>query len=379
MPKLWIPRRFFIKGAAASLAAPYADAAIFSFDANGAIDPWTNLDGRLNAPSGTPRLSTLLNGYHPVGTTDGRYYLGTGGGFQPPWRVAGVDYAVGYPDNIVLKDPASISLAGVNVNTRTKTIDITEDDVTLDGYDFTQYIINTDRSRTKISNSRFRFTSFRNVGSRGFIDGRRSKNLTISYCSFDGTNMNVSDNRAVLCSDDFIMEYCNIANMVNDGIDCNSATYGGKFYIHHTLFNEVAVAGSGHGDPIQFVGVNTANWDVQFYFNTMVQHQQVNQSNGCYVDAGGGATMANPLLHHNTVVTYDSGPGHGGAPGNPGGWAYSYCFRPSHVGATVTGGSLNDNWCDASGCIEWRISDSSFPPTMTIKNNMNMVDGTVLT
>jgi hypothetical protein len=93
-------------------------AAFASFQANNtpAVDPWLALDGRSNAPAGTPQFATLLNNYVPGGTTPGRYFwpstaslnVGTGNLQQPPWRVPGVDYAVGLKTNCTVNTSTSV-------------------------------------------------------------------------------------------------------------------------------------------------------------------------------------------------------------------------------------------------------------------------------
>src|SRR4051812_26172243 len=55
---------------------------------------------------------------------------------RPGWDVAGVDYAVGIPTGAVLKDPASISMAGVSVDANAHAVHVTGNNVTLSGYDF---------------------------------------------------------------------------------------------------------------------------------------------------------------------------------------------------------------------------------------------------
>ena len=85
------------------------------------VDPTAMLgDGSAGAPAGTPELPNLLNGYASI----------------PQWEVAGVDYAVGVPTGTALKDPSTISMAGVSVNTTTRVVDITGSNITLNGYDF---------------------------------------------------------------------------------------------------------------------------------------------------------------------------------------------------------------------------------------------------
>ena len=77
-------------------------------------------DGSAGAPAGAPQLPSLLSGYAA----------------RPPWQVAGVDYAVGVPSGMTLKDPATINMAGVSVNAASHLIVMSGNNVTLSGYDF---------------------------------------------------------------------------------------------------------------------------------------------------------------------------------------------------------------------------------------------------
>jgi hypothetical protein len=79
-------------------------------------------DGASGAPTGAPILPTILNGY----------------AVRPPWKVAGVDYAVGVPSGTALKDPSQIAMAGVSVNTAAHTVTVTGNNVVLNGYDFSR-------------------------------------------------------------------------------------------------------------------------------------------------------------------------------------------------------------------------------------------------
>src|SRR5262249_15001864 len=84
------------------------------------FDPTAMLgDGSANAPSGTPQAPNLLSGE----------------AVRPSWMVAGVDYAVG-PNHTPSLDPATINMPGVSVNNTTRMVDVSGNNVTLDGYDF---------------------------------------------------------------------------------------------------------------------------------------------------------------------------------------------------------------------------------------------------
>src|SRR5215831_5671176 len=95
----------------------------------GAPDPFIFLDGRLNAPAGTPQYPTYftsLNGISPYPV-------------RPPWHVAGVDYRVGISAGVSLKDPATINpKIATSSGTNPIILTLQADNVTFDGYDFTR-------------------------------------------------------------------------------------------------------------------------------------------------------------------------------------------------------------------------------------------------
>ena len=82
-------------------------------------------DGSANASIGSPQLPHLLDSYVT----------------RPSWEVAGVDYAVGIPSGTVLKDPSTLNMSGVAVDTTNNLIRVTGNNVTLDGYNFTGWSV----------------------------------------------------------------------------------------------------------------------------------------------------------------------------------------------------------------------------------------------
>src|SRR5437588_1245279 len=127
-------------------------------------------DGLANAPASTPQMSTLLNDY----------------AVRPTWNVAGVDYAVGYASGTTLKNPSTISMAGVSVDSVNHTINVTGSNVTLDGYDFSLnggwFVSVNSGNNDIIENSKFV------VGSNGggIYVAPNASNVTIQYNVIDG-------------------------------------------------------------------------------------------------------------------------------------------------------------------------------------------------
>src|SRR6266404_7826154 len=98
-------------------------------------------DGAVGASPSMPQHPELLKPY----------------ALRSPCKVAGVDYAVG-PTSTPLKDPATISMAGISVAPSTRTVTISGNNITLDGYDFSLhggYQMVVEGANTTISNSNF--------------------------------------------------------------------------------------------------------------------------------------------------------------------------------------------------------------------------------
>lgn len=157
-----------------------------AYDAAGNISTASNVgtsttgvwaDGFASAPAGTSQYPTLLNGYVA----------------RAPWRVAGVDYPVGYPAGTTLKDPATATLpSGVSRDSTNHVFNVSGNNVTLDGWDFSLengwlIVPGNGVSGLTISNSNFKLGSNRNP----FIwpEGNITNGMTVSNNVFDGNSV----------------------------------------------------------------------------------------------------------------------------------------------------------------------------------------------
>src|SRR4051794_39152570 len=216
-------------------------------------------DGFASAPSGTPQLPTLLNGYAA----------------RPVWNVAGADYAVGYGSGTILKAPATISMAGVSVDSVNHIISINGSNITLSGYDFSlnggwQVSVNGGNNVT-IQNSNFA------VGSNNLTPiyvGTGASNTTIQNNSISGAGHSAQMLVAVNGVGTTTLQY----NYIHDAFGQNvvmSSDVGGENWV--VRYNVISNAGEGfssgaHGDWIQtynLPGKNTNSFTCDF--NTFVQ------------------------------------------------------------------------------------------------------------
>jgi hypothetical protein len=109
--------------------------------------------------------------------------------FVPPWRVAGVDYAVGIPTGTTLQDWQTISMSGVSISGNN--LNITGNNVTLNGIDFSLHggaNIIVYGSNDTIENSNLLYgAALASASDFTFVNAvSGSSNLTIKNCVVDG-------------------------------------------------------------------------------------------------------------------------------------------------------------------------------------------------
>ena len=304
-------------------------------------------DGSSQAPAGTPLLATLLNGYAA----------------RPPWMVAGVDYAVGVPVGTVLKDPATIALAGVSVNAAAHTVTITASGVTLNGYDFGLaggwgVVIQSGVANTLIQNSHFL------VGANNAVPinaGVGVGNLTVQYNTIDGGGGSSGAVWALVNyngSGIFTAQYNSFLNAPEDAIDFNSGTM--TTIVKYNVFDNLGTSPGSHPDSVQFVGVNSNNSVVAF--NTIYEPNPGGME-GIQLDAQNGSTLTNTAIDNNVIVA-KAGPSLE--------MSYSIAVQQGS-GDIVNGVTVNDNYIDSSGA--W---GPFYPPAgsnLTFSGNVDMVTG----
>jgi len=174
--------------------------------------PYFN-DGAARAPAGAPLLPDLLTEYAA----------------RPPWKVAGVDYAVGVPFGTILSDASTITMAGVSVDSARHTVTVIGNNVTLNGYDFGLaggwgIYIEPRAANTVIENSHFLVGANNNVPINAAAG---AGNLGVQNNTFDGGG---GQNNVVWAlinyngSGKFIAQYNVFLNAPADAIDFNQGT-----------------------------------------------------------------------------------------------------------------------------------------------------------
>ena len=251
-------------------------------------------DGSANAPAGSPLLPSLLADY----------------AVRPPWEVAGVDYAVGVPTGTTLKDPSTISMAGVSVNTTNHTATIAGNNVTLSGYNFglaNGWEVIVQGANDSIQNSVFVVGP--NQGSNGTV-----LNVTASASNFslldneiNGNNVavtpQVGSTVSIASSGTLTFQYNYFHNSGGDMIDFGGNSSTEVDVVQYNLFANVGV-NTAYADTMQWYGSPIgAGSDIGF--NTV--YQNVNQPGpgmGALVPGPGGSnsTVTGLTVNNDTII-----------------------------------------------------------------------------
>jgi hypothetical protein len=301
-------------------------------------------DGSSNASACTAQHPSLLTGYR----------------VRPNWRVAGVDYCVGYSANITPKNPATISTAGVSVNTGSKAITVTGNNVTLDGYDFSGWSVVTTAANTTLIHSNFNGTNPGGTQTSVISGTPTASNLYVGYSTIDGlTGGGHAEFLVEMEGPGLTVEYSWLKNSNSDMVGRHGNS-GGDITIRNNLIEQGGMGGPNtHGDYLQVYGPDIEATHI--LFNTTIQHGGITQ--GFFADNTKSAEIAGNVMI-GTVNYFVSGSGPGTKP------------------AALTGTfNVHDNYFDPTKAFGF-----SYPtympndryPLSIFTRNVNMVTGAIL-
>jgi hypothetical protein len=283
---------------------------------------------------------------------------------RPPWQIAGIDFAVGHPATQELINVAMHRPAGTEYLNGTLTVK--EDNVTIDGYDFT--------------------------GDGGVKILCSSNNLTISNCRFGGPNYLLRrPNTGII---DFrgngLSVFENTIDGEHAGGDCLLFLAGsglGRVSIRYNWFknfgsrlvelladvcldirNNLIQDGGQGGSSVH---MNYLEWDISdavvaypiWSYNTTYQQVQSGTGEGPqWYSNGRNLRFNSPRCSHNTVIAIGSG-------------AMTYCFHGSNSGEVLGNAIIGDNYVDASGAFGAFYPASFRANGWTANGNIDLITG----
>jgi hypothetical protein len=288
---------------------------------------------------------------------------------RPRWCVAGVDYAVG-PRSTPIKDPATISVSGVSVDTSSRTVFVSGNNITLDGYDFSLhggYQVAVTGANVTISDSNFVLGT--NAGAYLISGGLSATNLTIKYCTMDASTLG---NQTSLIgwrgTGTLTVEYNWLKNFPQHVVEMTQP-HGTTFSLdyEYNLIEQGSLRPGSHLNFLQF-GDGTGT-SITVAYNTTYQTPQVSGGEGFQFYMNVAGSLSNVSATNNTMI----------ATGGPQGSAMSYMFHAGvlsrDASSTPATGVVNNNYLDfTSG---W----GAFYPGLvgfTYSGNINMKNGKLI-
>jgi Ca2+-binding RTX toxin-like protein len=308
-------------------------------------------DGSASASAGAPQHSTLLDSY---------------GANRPAWEVAGVDYHVGVPAGLALRDPATISMAGVSVNTSTRTITVTGNNVTLDGYNFALnggWGVNIQGSNTTILNSNFEVGANNNTPIYGLPS---AGNITVRYCTIDGNRDPDIGGLVVFRGTGTVtVEHSWLFDAGSDMVQVHTEGRAAGLVLQYNLIENAGMAPGAHGDYTQFMG---GPYSATINYNTTIQNGGTTQGFMVEPDVGSEAGVIVSGEIGNNVFTATDG---------------INVFTGVTVPDIVNSFTVHDNYFDPRGTLVGlsvggiRGGENDSSSRTVYVHNVNMVNGSV--
>jgi hypothetical protein len=271
-----------------------------------------NSDGFQSAPPGAAQYPTLLDGYTA----------------RPPWKVAGVDYAVGFPRGGTLKVPTAQNLPK-GVSLRSGAIHIEGANVTLDRYDLSGLTVMIDDSASGT-------VTVTNCSAEGVVirsTVSAAANVVVSYCTLDGAGTASDPNFQT------IKVWCPITVKYSWIKNSTGGIQGGaSLNVMYNLLEGFVWSQGSHANAIYIRGTNAAADATLIAYNT-IYSQAVRSNAGFPVGIGAaiaffddGGNFYDSTVANNTMIS-----------ALPGGASYLIGFYV-RTGSSAINGKVRDNY-----------------------------------
>lgn len=296
--------------------------------------------------------------------------------FRPPWNVAAVDYRVGLPTGTVLTDWRTLSDPNLSVNTGNGLIQLSGDPINPNifvnvdfslGVGAVVYNPSGAANNITITNSKFGFPAtdpFFN-----FIVDQNKGNLTIRYCTFDGTNEQ-QGSEAISAGGNLILEYCHFFNGTQHIVTYGTANVTKSVTYRYNFLDNMLIPPTFHMNYIQW-GVTDSTITADISFNTSFQNTLGGAEGYQWDSFGTGGILASPQFKNNTMIARLSGATQ----------TMSAMVHGTTTATVVTGTGLNNsNYFDTSGAFFAYYAATMTPARGWSSNgNIEMNDGSTIT
>ena len=258
-----------------------------------ACAPAADEDGSTGASPAPPQYPAMLRGYVS----------------RPPWKVAGVDYAVGFPPSQRLLDWRSITQSGVSVDGPGQSVTVSADRLTLDAIDFSLHggaRLILRGNADVVRNSRFAGPA---SVSTGIIDVY-GNGVTIAHNLIDGGGLD--DQQApqsclvfIRSGGDVVMQYNWFRNMPARIVEFLGDTATRVLYRYNLIENGGLAVGS-HMNYLESDGAGPFTYTVRFNTSRQTVAPQ-GPGEGYQFYCNARCTVVDPVVSNNTMISVHPG------------------------------------------------------------------------
>jgi hypothetical protein len=178
---------------------------------------------------------------------------------RPAWKVAGVDYCVGYPSGLTLKSPTSIAISGISVDSANKVVHLKGSGVELNGYDLSNWWVYFEGANQRVVNSKF-YNS-------GLVALTTASNVYVGYSVIDGANA-TSALIEMRGSGTMTVEYNWLKNSGGDIMQMHTGGRAANLIARYNLIENGGQASGAHGDWTEFMD---GPYQTTIMYNTATQ------------------------------------------------------------------------------------------------------------
>ena len=313
----------------------------------------------------TPPPPPAPGGQHPA--------LLAGYALRPPWKVAGVDYAVGVPATATLTDWRLLSGPGITVNTTNMPPYVRVDDtsnVVISGVDFSLHggaeVFFVNSPNPMVTSSNFGGTNLTTVSAFVIYADRNSPGLTVSYTTIDGAGAGSGSALVGAAGAGTTTLTYNWLKHFPQRVLAMTPQAPYSVVYKYNLIEQGAMERGAHLNYLEF-GTNGTSSSVDVEYNTSYQTRQVSAGEGYQFYSFGTGQVRNVTYAYNVMIA--AAPGTGLPVPTP---LLSMSVLV-HGGGSQNAGIAHDNYIDRTAAYFWFYGASY--TGWNFSNNYNMTTG----
>jgi hypothetical protein len=297
---------------------------------------------------------------------------------RPPWKVAGVDYAVGVPSTATLTDWQLLSGPGITVNT-TATLPYVRVDntsnVVISGVDFSLHggavVFFINSPNPTVTGSKFGGTNLAHATASIIFADQNSPNFTVSYNTVDGGGNGAGSSLVSTAgAGTMTLTYNWLKDFSQHVLEMSIPSGSYSIVYTHNLIETGGMTPGAHLNYLQ-IGSHSNALSVDVEYNTSYQTRQIAAGEGYQFEPA----LA-PFLVQNVTLAYNVMIAAAPGAGLPVPTALLSMSAMVHAGGTQNAGMAHDNYIDRTAAYYW-FYPGSFSG-WKFYNNYNMTTGAIM-